>query len=655
MDIIEPGPLLADIHIPEDLRRLSLEQLPQVASELRQYIIDVVSIYGGHFGASLGVVELTVALHWALNTPDDQLVWDVGHQAYGHKILTGRREQFHTNRKYGGLSGFPKRDESEYDAFGVGHSSTSISAALGMAIASKLKGATERQHVAVIGDGAMTAGLPFEALNHAGVSGTNVLVILNDNNMSIDPNVGALKEYLTDITTSKTWNHLRDDIWNVLGKLPNPKFHRKMAGKLEASLKGMVSSSSNLFEALGMRYFGPIDGHNVLKLAETIKDLSAIPGPKLLHIKTVKGKGYALAEKDQTLWHAPGTFDKITGIINKKEAVVPEPPKYQDVFGHSIIELAEANPLVMGITPAMPSGCSLKYMMAAMPDRAIDVGIAEQHAVTLSAGLATQGMKVFCNIYSSFMQRAYDMVIHDVAIQKLPVIFCLDRGGLVGDDGPTHHGAYDIAYMRCIPNMVVCAPMDESELRSLMYTAQLPETDVPFSIRYPRGQGVMPEWRTPFEKIEIGTGRLISEGADIAILTIGHPGNFAVEACRKLAEEGLRPAHFDMRFAKPLDEAMLHDVAARFPKVITVEDGTIVGGFGSAVLEFFAAHQYSPEVTMLGIPDRIVEHGKPEELHRECGFDADGICRVVRELSGISSQGAGEPVTVALGRKTGLN
>jgi 1-deoxy-D-xylulose-5-phosphate synthase len=636
MDAIVPGPLLAQINTPVDLRKLSIEQLPQAAAELRQFIIDIVSIYGGHFGASLGVVELTVALHWALNTPDDQLVWDVGHQAYGHKILTGRREQFHTNRKYGGLSGFPKRGESEYDAFGVGHSSTSISAALGMAIASKLKGETNRQHVAVIGDGAMTAGLPFEALNHAGVSGTNVLVILNDNNMSIDPNVGALKEYLTDITTSKTWNMMRDEVWKILGKGPNPKAQRKWASKIEASLKGMVGgASSNLFEALGMRYFGPIDGHNVIKLAETIKDLSAIPGPKLLHIKTVKGKGYELAEKDQTLWHAPGTFDKITGVINKKESPVPEPPKYQDVFGRSIIELAEANPKIMGITPAMPSGCSLKYMMEVMPDRALDVGIAEQHAVTLSAGLATQGMKVFCNIYSSFMQRAYDMVIHDVAIQKLPVIFCLDRGGLVGDDGPTHHGAYDIAYMRCIPNMVVSAPMNESELRNLMYTAQLDETDVPFSIRYPRGQGVMPEWRTPFEKIEIGKGRKIKDGEEIAILSFGHPGNFVVEACKMLEADDLQPAHYDMRFAKPLDEAIMHEVAQRYSRIITVEDGTVVGGFGSAVLEFLSAHHYSCEVKMLGIPDRIVEHGKPEELHRECGFDAAGICRAVREMCGV--------------------
>lgn len=651
MDLIVPGPLLAQINTPDDLRKLSIEQLPQVAAELRQFIIDDVSIYGGHFGASLGVVELTVALHWALHTPDDQLVWDVGHQAYGHKILTGRREQFHTNRKYGGLSGFPKRSESKYDAFGVGHSSTSISAALGMAIASKLKGETQRRHVAVIGDGAMTAGLAFEALNHAGVSGANLLVILNDNNMSIDPNVGALKEYLTDITTSKTWNRMRDDVWHLLGKMPYAKAQRKMASKIEATLKGMVSGTANLFEALGMRYFGPIDGHHVIKLAETIRDLNQMPGPKLLHIKTVKGKGYEMAEKDQTLWHAPGTFDKITGIINKKVSTRPEPPKYQDVFGYSIIELAEKNPKIMGITPAMPSGCSMKYMMEQMPDRALDVGIAEQHAVTLSAGLATQGMKVFCNIYSSFMQRAYDMVIHDVAIQKLPVIFCLDRGGLVGDDGPTHHGAYDLAYMRCIPNMVVSAPMNESELRNLMYTAQLDETNVPFSIRYPRGQGVMPQWKTPFEKIEIGTGRTIQEGEEVAILSIGHPGNFVVEACRRLAEEGLRPAHYDLRFVKPLDEALLHEIAGNFSRIITVEDGTVVGGFGSAILEFLAANHYNCEVKMLGIPDRIIEHGKPEELHRECGFDAAGIYAAVKEMWGLAPVAA--PASTPIAKQQG--
>lgn len=636
MEEIAAGPLLSGINSPDDLKKLDKSQLQQVCSELRQFIIDCVSVHGGHFGASLGVVELSVALHYVFNTPDDKLVWDVGHQAYGHKILTGRRKVFHTNRKYGGISGFPKRDESEYDSFGVGHSSTSISAALGMAIASKQKSEFHRKHIAVIGDGAMTAGLPFEALNHAGVSNADVLIILNDNNMSIDPNVGGLKEYLTDITTSHTYNKFRDDIWNMLGKLPSRDF-QKAASKLEASVKGMVSKSSNLFEALGMRYFGPIDGHNVVKLAETLKGLHDIPGPKLLHIKTVKGKGYELAEKDQTLWHAPGTFDKITGKINKKVSAVPEPPKYQDVFGHTIIELAEKNPLIMGITPAMPSGCSLKYMMDLMPDRAIDVGIAEQHAVTLSAGMATQGMKVFCNIYSSFMQRAYDMVIHDVAIQKLPVIFCLDRAGLVGDDGPTHHGAYDIAFMRCIPNLVVSAPMNESELRSLMYTAQLAETDVPFVIRYPRGQGVLPEWRTPMQKIEIGTGRKICDGQDVAVLTIGHPGNFAVSACKMLASEDLYPAHYDMRFVKPLDEEMLHEIAQRFHKIITVEDGTVVGGFGSAVLEFMALHGYTPEVKILGIPDSIVEHGKPEELHRECGYDAKAIAEAVREMAGVKA------------------
>lgn len=634
MEEIAAGPLLSLINTPADLKKLNKTQLQQVCNELRQFIIDCVSIHGGHFGASLGVVELTVALHYVLNTPDDQLVWDVGHQAYGHKILTGRRSVFHTNRKYGGISGFPKRSESEYDAFGVGHSSTSISAALGMAIASKYKGETSRQHVAVIGDGAMTAGLPFEALNHAGVSNSNVIIILNDNNMSIDPNVGALKEYLTDITTSHTYNKFRDDVWKLLGKLPAADF-QKIGSKIEAGIKGMVSKSSNLFEALGLRYFGPVDGHNVLKLVETIDHLKDIPGPKLLHIKTVKGKGYDLAEKDQTLWHAPGTFDKITGKINKKIVTTPEPPKYQDVFGHTIIELAEKNPMIMGITPAMPSGCSLKYMMEQMPDRAFDVGIAEQHAVTVSAGLATQGMKVFCNIYSSFMQRGYDMVVHDVAIQKLPVIFCLDRAGLVGDDGPTHHGAYDIAFMRCIPNMIVSAPMNEAELRNLMYTAQLDENTLPFVIRYPRGQGVMPEWRTPMERIEIGKGRVIREGQDIAILTIGHPGNFAVTACNTLETEGLQPALYDMRFAKPLDEQLLHEIANRFSKIITVEDGTIVGGFGSAVLEFMAANNYTPEVKILGIPDRIVEHGKPEELHKECGYDADAIADAVREMMNV--------------------
>lgn len=631
---INAGPLLQKINNPEDLKQIPKEQLYQVCDELRQYIIDVVSVHGGHFAASLGVVELTVALHYIYNTPYDQLVWDVGHQAYGHKILTGRRDNFATNRKYNGISGFPKRSESEYDAFGVGHSSTSISAALGMAMAAKYKGETDRKCVAVIGDGSMTAGMAFEALNHAGVADTDVLVVLNDNCMSIDPNVGALKEYLTDITTSSTYNKVRDDVWKLLGKLPvGKKFTREMASRLEAGVKGMVTKNSNLFEALNLRYFGPIDGHNITKLVDTLKDLRNIPGPKLLHIITTKGKGYALAEKDQTKWHAPGLFDKITGEIYKKKFDLPQPPKYQDVFGHTIIELAEQNEKILGITPAMPSGSSLKFMMDKMPKRAFDVGICEQHAVTLSAGMATQGMKVFCNIYSSFMQRAFDQAVHDVAIQKLPVIFCLDRAGLVGEDGPTHHGAYDVPYFRCIPNMIISAPMNEAELRNLMYTAQLESTNFPFVIRYPRGEGVMPEWRKPFEEIKIGTGRKIRDGKDIAILSFGHPGNFAAAAIRDLRGEGITPAHYDMRFAKPLDEELLHEALSKYEKIITVEDGTVVGGFGSAVLEFMQQHGYKNDVRILGIPDRIVEHGTLKELHKECGYDAQAIVDAIREMA----------------------
>ena len=629
---ITPGLLLQQITDPKDLKKLNKEQLHQMCSELRQYIIDVVSVHGGHFGASLGVVELTVALHYVFNTPYDQLVWDVGHQAYGHKILTGRRDNFYTNRKYKGLSGFPRRAESEYDSFGVGHSSTSISATLGMAMAAKYKG-EDRKSVAIIGDGAMTAGLAFEGMNHAGVVDADMLIILNDNCMSIDQNVGALKEYLTDITTSRTYNKLKDDIWNALGKLPvGKRFTREMASKLEHSIKGFVSKSSNLFEALNLRYFGPIDGHNITKLVDVLQDLKKIPGPKLLHILTVKGKGYSLAEKDQTKWHAPGLFDKITGEIYKKKFDLPQPPKYQDVFGHTIIELAEKNNKILGVTPAMPSGSSLKFMMDKMPDRAFDVGICEQHAVTLSAGMATQGMKVFCNIYSSFMQRAYDQVVHDVAIQDLPVIFCLDRAGLVGEDGATHHGAYDIAYMRCIPNMIVSAPMNESELRNLMYTAQLDTTVHPFVIRYPRGEGVMPEWRTEMKEIKPGNGRKLKDGEGIAILSFGHPGNFAAAAIRDLRTEELNPAHYDMRFAKPLDENLLHEVFTKFNKVITVEDGTVQGGFGSAVLEFMAFHQYKAEVKILGMPDHVIEQGTPKELQKECGYDAFAIAAAVREM-----------------------
>ncbi|MBI5857649.1 MAG: 1-deoxy-D-xylulose-5-phosphate synthase [Sphingobacteriales bacterium] len=630
---ITAGPLLKTIDSPADLKKLPREKLHQICDELRQYIIDVVSVHGGHFGASLGVVELTTALHYIYNTPYDQLVWDVGHQAYGHKILTGRRDNFITNRKYKGLSGFPKRSESEYDTFGVGHSSTSVSAALGMAMAAKYKGEKDRKVVAVIGDGAMTAGLAFEGMNHAGVADTDLLIILNDNGIGIDPNTGALKEYLTDITISPTYNKVKDDVWKLLGKLPvGKRFTRAMGHKLAEGLKGMVSSSANLFEALKLRYFGPIDGHNVAKLVDTLKDLRNIPGPKILHIITTKGKGYALAEQDQTKWHAPGLFDKITGEIQKKKFDLPQPPKYQDVFGYTIIELAEKNEKIFGVTPAMASGSSLKFMMEKMPNRAFDVGIAEQHAVTLSAGMATQGMKVFCNIYSSFMQRAYDQVVHDVAIQKLPVIFCLDRAGLVGDDGPTHHGCYDIAYFRCIPNMIISSPMNESELRNLMYTAQLESTKNPFVIRYPRGEGVMPEWKTEMKEVKIGTGRKLKDGKDIAILSLGHPGNFAASAIRDLRNDGITPAHYDMRFVKPLDEALLHEVFSKFDKVITVEDGTVVGGFGSAVLEFMNENNYRAEIKILGIPDKLVEHGTPKELQRECGYDAQAIKAVVLEM-----------------------
>ena len=636
--LITPGKLLAKINSPEDLRKLDPSKLPQVCNELRQYIIDNVSVYGGHFGASLGVVELSVALHYVFNTPDDQLVWDVGHQAYGHKILTGRRDDFHSNRTYGGLSGFPKRNESIYDAFGVGHSSTSISSALGMAVASALQQNYERQHIAIIGDGAMTAGLAFEGMNHAGATDSNLLIILNDNCMAIDPNVGALKEYLTDITTSQTYNKFRDEVWNMLGKMSNfGKSAQEVVSKVEAVMKTAILRQSNLFESLGLRYFGPIDGNDISHLTEVLKDLKSIPGPKLLHCLTVKGKGYGPAEKDQTKWHAPGVFDKITGEIQKKVYDVPQAPKYQDVFGNTLVELAEKNLKIVGVTPAMPSGSSMNIMMAAMPDRAFDVGIAEQHAVTFSAGMATRGEVVFCNIYSTFMQRAYDQVIHDVCIQELPVIFCLDRAGLVGADGPTHHGLYDIAYMRCVPNMVVASPMNEEELRNLMYTAQLDSFQKgtqAFSIRYPRGNGVMPNWRTPFQEVKIGTGRKIQEGTDVAILTLGPLGNYVGEAIQTLQKSKISAAHYDMRFVKPLDEAMLHEVFGKFDKVITLEDGCLQGGFGSAVLEFMADHGYTAQIRRMGIPDRIVEHGEPAELHRECGIDTEGIVDVALTFTG---------------------
>ena len=631
-----PGPLLAKVNTPQDLRtEITEDQLVQLSNELRQYIVDIVSEKGGHFGASLGVVELTTALHYVFNTPYDQLVWDVGHQAYGHKILTGRRDIFQTNRKYKGISGFPKRGESEYDTFGVGHSSTSISAALGMAVASRIKGEKDRHVVAVIGDGAMTAGLAFEGLNHGGAEDADLLVVLNDNCMSIDPNVGALKEYLTDITTSHTYNKVKDEVWNLLGKIsrfgPNAQ---AIAHKISESLKGSLIKESNFFESLNWRYFGPIDGHDVEYLVKVLRDLKDIPGPKILHCVTKKGKGYEPAEKGSpTKWHAPGIFNKETGEIVKVVPKNPQPPLYQDVFGHTIVELAEKNEKIVGITPAMPSGSSLKIMMDAMPNRAFDVGIAEQHAVTFSAGLATQGLVPFCNIYSSFMQRAYDQVIHDVAIQKLHVVFCLDRGGLVGADGPTHHGAYDMAYMRCIPNMIVAAPMNESELRSLMYTAQH-ENHGPFSIRYPRGNGVMTEWKTPMKNIPIGTGRRVRGGEQVAVLSIGHIGNYALRACEQLAEKNISAALYDMRFVKPIDEMLLHEVFGKFKKIITVEDGCVQGGMGSAVLEFMADNGYQAQVVRLGIPDQFIEHGTQDELFSECHYDTAAIVKTCIEMAG---------------------
>jgi 1-deoxy-D-xylulose-5-phosphate synthase len=638
--LITPGPLLAKINSPDDVKNLDQAQLVQLCDELRHFIVDNVSVYGGHFGASLGVVELTVALHYVFNTPYDQLVWDVGHQAYGHKILTGRKEAFHTNRFYGGISGFPKRSESIYDTFGVGHSSTSVSAALGMAVASKYQQLHDKQHIAVIGDGALTGGIAFEGLNHAGVSDSNVLIILNDNCMSIDPNVGALKDYLTDITTSRTYNKLKDDVWNLLGKLSTfGHTAQEIVSKIENGIKSAVLSQSNFFESLNLRYFGPVDGHDINHLVHVLNDLKDIKGPKILHCVTVKGKGYGPAEKgNATTWHAPGTFDKITGEIHKKVHEKPQAPKYQDVFGHTLVELARQNDKIVGITPAMPSGSSLNIMMKEMPDRAFDVGIAEQHAVTFSAGLATQGLIPFCNIYSSFMQRAYDQVVHDVCIQNLPVNFCLDRAGFAGADGPTHHGAYDIAYFRCLPNMIVAAPMNEQELRNLMYTASLPRTSTAFSIRYPRGQGVMPEWRTPLEAVEIGKGRMIRQGEEVAFVTIGHIGNYAAEVCDRLAETGIHIGHYDMRFVKPIDEALLHEVFSKYPKIVTVEDGCIQGGFGSAVLEFMADNRYQAEVVRLGIPDRIVEHGEQLELHQECGFDPDALQQIVMKMLSFATK-----------------
>lgn len=624
------GSILDQLNDPSELRKLKVVQLPEVCNELRDFIIEVVSTNPGHFGASLGVVELTVALHYVFKTPYDLLVWDVGHQAYGHKILTGRKDIFHTNRKYKGISGFPKPAESIYDSFGVGHASTSISAALGMAVAARLKGEKDRKIVAIIGDGAMTGGMAFEGLNNAAVNKSDLLVILNDNNMAIDPSVGGMSNYLLNISKSQTYNRLKRDIWEGLGKLNGfgPKA-RRLVQKTENAIKSMLLKQSNLFEGLGFRYFGPVDGHDVVYLTEVLQSLSAIPGPKLLHVITRKGKGFKLAELNQTEYHAPGKFNKVTGELLDCECAVNKAPKFQNVFGHTMIELAELNERIVAITPAMPSGCSLNLMMEKMPARTFDVGIAEQHAVTFSAGLAIQGLLPYCNIYSTFMQRAYDQVIHDVALQNLQVVFCLDRGGLVGADGATHHGVFDLAYMRSIPNMIVSAPMDELELRHLLFTAQN-ENHGPFSIRYPRGCGCVIDWRQPMVAIPVGKSRQLAEGSDLAVLTIGTVGIQTRRVIQMLQKDGINAAHYDMRFVKPLDEEALHSIFKSYKRVITIEDGVLQGGFGSSVLEFMADHQYNAVLKRIGIPDKFIDHGTTDELYREYGLDQQGIYRTVK-------------------------
>ncbi|MDO5972537.1 1-deoxy-D-xylulose-5-phosphate synthase [Flavivirga aquimarina] len=584
--------LLNHIHSPSELRLLKQKELSQLAKELREFIINIVATKEGHLGASLGVVELTIALHYVFNTPEDQLIWDVGHQAYGHKILTGRKDIFHTNRQIGGLSGFPKRDESGYDAFGVGHSSTSISAALGMAIASKLKGDVEKQHIAIIGDASIASGMAFEGLNHAGVTDANLLVILNDNAIGIDPSVGALKQYLTNV-------------------------------------KKGTQKQDNIFEALNFDYSGPIDGHDIDLIISELERLKTIKGPKFLHVITTKGKGLKQAEEDQVKYHAPGKFNAQTGDLIVKAEIL-QPPKYQDVFGHTIVELAKENKNIVGITPAMPTGSSLKYMMDTIPDRAFDVGIAEQHAVTLAAGMATQGLVPFCNIYSTFLQRAYDQVIHDVVLQKLPVIFCLDRAGLVGEDGATHHGIYDMSYLRCIPSLIIFAPRNEMELRNIMYTAQL-GLGQPIAIRYPRGRGVTIDWRQSFSKIEIGKGVQLKKGSYTAVLSIGAMAKNAGDAIQKCnTPEDI--AHYDMRFVKPLDEVLLHDIFKTHNTIITIEDNAVKGGFGSAILEFAAVNNYKNEINILGVPDDFIEHGSVNQLHQSVGLDADSLAHYIDKV-----------------------
>lgn len=620
--------LLNAINTPEDLRLLSVDQLPEVCDELRQDIIKELSCNPGHFAASLGTVELTVALHYVYNTPYDRIVWDVGHQAYGHKILTGRREAFSTNRKLGGIRPFPSPEESEYDSFTCGHASNSISVALGMAVAAAQKGEKDRHVVAVIGDGSMSGGLAFEGLNNASSTPNNLLIILNDNDMAIDRSVGGMKQYLFDLTTSNRYNQLRFKTSRLLFKMGILNEERRKAViRFANSLKSIAARQQNIFEGMNIRYFGPVDGHNVKNIARILHDIKDMQGPKILHLHTVKGKGFGPAEKYATIWHAPGKFDPQTGerFIDNTEGL---PPLFQDVFGETLVELANDNKLIVGVTPAMPSGCSMNMLMDEMPDRAFDVGIAEGHAVTFSGGMAKDGLLPFCNIYSSFMQRAYDNIIHDVAIQNLPVIFCLDRAGLVGEDGPTHHGVFDMAYLRPIPNLTISSPMDEHELRRLMYTAQLSDKG-PFAIRYPRGRGSLVDWKCPMEEIPVGKGRKLKDGDDLAVITIGPIGKTAIQAIARAEAEGLSVAHYDLRFLKPLDEELLHEVGQKFQKIVTIEDGVIEGGMGSAILEFMADHEYTPLVKRIGVPDKFIEHGSISELRHICGMDEEGIYAVI--------------------------
>lgn len=623
--------LLNSINTPEDLRRLSVDQLPEVCDELRQDIIKELSCNPGHFAASLGVVELTVALHYVYNTPYDRIVWDVGHQAYGHKILTGRRDNFSTNRKLGGIRPFPCPDESEYDTFTCGHASNSISAALGMAVAAGRKGEKDRHIVAVIGDGSMSGGLAFEGLNNASSTPNNLLIILNDNDMAIDRSVGGMKQYLFNLTTSNRYNQVRFRMARLLTQMGILNDERRKALiRLGNSLKSLAAQQQNIFEGMNIRYFGPVDGHDVKNIARILRDIKDMQGPKILHLHTIKGKGFEPAEKHPGIWHAPGKFDPVT-----KERIVAStdgmPPLFQEVFGQTLVELAEKNDRIVGVTPAMPTGCSMNLLMEKMPDRAFDVGIAEGHAVTFSGGMAKDGLLPFCNIYSSFMQRAYDNIIHDVAIQRLPVVFCLDRAGLVGEDGPTHHGVFDMAYLRPVPNLTISSPMDEHELRRLMYTAQLPGKG-PFVIRYPRGRGSLVDWQCPLEEIPVGKGRKLKEGADLAVVTIGPIGKRAATAIQRAEKEtGLSIAHYDLRFLKPLDEELLHEIGKRFKRILTVEDGVIQGGMGSAVLEFMADHGYYPQVRRIGVPDKFIEHGAITELYRLCGMDEEGIYKAIIE------------------------